>query len=185
MKKLILLLLLLPAAAFAQVYDYSTDLPIKDGAIVYEKTVDGLDLKKDKLYSISKKWIADNFVSAKSVIQSEDYNTGQIIAKGVSNIPNKPTLLALLGDQKYKYSVQFDTKDGKYRMRIYDIAIHVNVNGYQEDNYLNDIFLKSKPITGKNKIERAKQTIGNFNNLFNGYLESFHLAVIKAKEDTF
>jgi len=185
MKKLIFLFLLFPALAFAQDYDYKSDLPIKDGSIVYEKTVDGLDLKKDKLYAVSKKWIADNFSNAKSVIQSEDVNSGQIIAKGISNIPNKPALLALLGDQKYKYTVQFDTKDGKYRMRIYDIAIHVDVNGYQQDSYINDVFLNSKPITGASRIAKAKKTIDNFNTLFNGYLESFHQAVIKAKEDTF
>ena len=86
MKKLLILLLIIPFITKAQIFTPSEHFPIKDGKIVYEKIIDSINLNKDALFAASKKWIANNYKSAEAVIQSEDKATGQIIGKGMSTV---------------------------------------------------------------------------------------------------
>ncbi|UKT63385.1 DUF4468 domain-containing protein [Pedobacter mucosus] len=188
MNKLFILFLFLicPLALLAQSYNYSSDLPVKEGKLVYEKIVEGIDVKKPILYAAAKKWSVDILKNTGSIIQSEDITTGQIISKGFVEVNKDSPLFSLSGAPIYKFSVQFDIRDGRYRMRIYDIILNVQTStNLEANNELNLVLIKSPPITGKNKIERAKLTAIDLNKQFVGLLNSFNETLKEAKKDTF
>lgn len=139
MKILLTLLLLMPFVLKAQIFTPSDHFPIKDGKVVYEVIIDSLILDKDALFAASKKWIADNYQSAESVIQTEDKTTGQIIGKGRSYVPYDSSDKFKVGFN-LKYSIQIDVKDNKCRFRIYDIE---PVNSY-DISFTNDLSLSEK-----------------------------------------
>lgn len=74
MKKQLLLLILILAVGKTKAQN-TFPIPQKDGRFFYE-VIDTVDLSKNELFAISKKWITDNFKSTKSVIQSEDSENG-------------------------------------------------------------------------------------------------------------
>jgi hypothetical protein len=189
MKKVafILLTFLVPFSVSAQSYNYSEDLPIKDGKIIFEKVVDGISVNKSMLYATAKKWMADKLKNFGPVIQSEDITTGQIIGKGYVDINRDSKVLFVVGASPiYKFSVQVDLRDGKYRARIYDIILNVQTAGVDETNLeLNTAIAKSEPVTGKNKIERAKVTAKEINTIFTSLLDSFNESIKEAKKDDF
>jgi hypothetical protein len=95
-------------------------LPQKDGKIYYE-VIDSVKGKsKDQLYEISKKWFISTFKNAKAVIQSEDKEAGTIIGKGVSSTVVGSGLGKMSLD--FRYTIEINIKQGKYRMRIYDLV---------------------------------------------------------------
>ncbi|RZJ64120.1 MAG: DUF4468 domain-containing protein [Flavobacterium sp.] len=183
----ILLVLLAPLSVIAQSYNYSEDLPIKDGKLIFEKVVEGISVNKATLYAAAKKWMADKLKNFGPVIQSEDITTGQIIGKGYVDINRDSKLLFVLGASPiYKFSVQADLRDGKYRARIYDIILNVQTAGDDESNVeLNSAMAKSDPVTGRNKIERAKVTAKEINTIFTSLLDSFNESIKQAKTDDF
>ena len=88
---------------------------------------------KDQLYSLAKTWVVNNFVDSKEVIQLDDKENGQIIAKGLFQYSH----WRFLGSEGYKghfrFSLSIQVKDGRYRYSFYDI--------YHESTYY-------KPTTG-------------------------------------
>lgn len=87
----------------------------------YERTevvkVDSMAKSAD-LYRAAKRWFADTFKDAKAVIQLEDTTTHTIVGKG--NFP-----LVWEGDSKdgrIDFTVEVMTKDGRYRVRFYDLG---------------------------------------------------------------
>lgn len=189
MKKIafIIFTFLLPLGLRAQTYSYSEDLPIREGKVVFEKVVEGISVDKSTLYATAKKWMADKLKNFGPVIQSEDITTGQIIGKGYVDINRDSKVLFITGGSPiYKFSVQVDLRDGKYRARIYDLILNVQMADNDETNVdLNTAVAKSEPITGKNKIERAKATAKELNTIFQGLLDSFNESIKEAKKDDF
>lgn len=68
---------------------------------------------KDQLFSASKSWIAETFVSAKSVIDDADKDSGRIIAKGRIKHPCVKGFAC--GGKLIGFTLRIDTKDGKLR----------------------------------------------------------------------
>lgn len=93
--------------------------------IIYERIYDYPNASKDAIYGAAKRFIGIYFKSAKSVIQSEDINTGLIICKG--NISSRETYdnSWWYGSKSvggtFHFTMQFDVKNGKVRLRIFDI----------------------------------------------------------------
>ena len=68
---------------------------------------------KDQLFSASKSWIAETFVSGKSVIDDADKDSGRIIAKGRIKHPCVKGFAC--GDKLIGFTLRIDTKEGKLR----------------------------------------------------------------------
>ncbi|WP_231425336.1 MULTISPECIES: DUF4468 domain-containing protein [Pedobacter] len=173
--------------AAAQSYDYKQDLPDKNDKLVYEKIVEGLDVKKPLLYASAKKWMADKLKNTGPVLQTEDLTTGQLIGKAYLDIEKRSSLVGSLeGYPIYKFSVQLDVRDGKYRIRIYDILINIQPKmGEEVTVSLDSLLFQSPSVTGKTRIEKAKATSSDLNNLFRGILNSFNDIIKESKRDDF
>ena len=104
---------------FAQKDTTGLNIPVKDGAVIYERVVEAPNKSKADLYKNAKQWFVDYFKSSKDVIQNEDKEDGKIVGKGILLIPFKG---ALGSNVMYndKLSIQVDCKDNKYRLRFYE-----------------------------------------------------------------
>lgn len=174
MKKLLILFLLMPFITKGQIFTPSEYFPMKDGKIVYEKVLDSLSLNKDALFAASKKWIANNYKSAESVIQSEDKTTGQIIGKGMSTVILSEEGSFLTTGFDYKYSIQIDVKDNKCRLRVYDIKRFIKSSSVlvaDMETPLETLYEEKELAAGK--LNRTIGTATKLNAYFNGLSDSF------------
>ena len=128
MSKLLLILLLLPIAAFSQkdptkykdTIDY-TPVPIDSaGSIVFKHIFDVPNTPKSELYARAKIWAAINFLSAKNAIQPDDQDKISLIIKGVQE-----------GENNLWFTIQFTFKDNKYRVILSQFWIErLEIAGY-------------------------------------------------------
>jgi len=191
MKKLIIALLLFPCFAFAQ-YDAVSEvgLPIKDGLVVYERVVDVKGMKKSDIYAASKKWITDNFNSSKRVIQTEDYDAGQLIGDGstTAKVSEKNRY------NKIEFKLQINCKDEKYRIRFYQMNITAVTSGVltvdlRKTN--STIPLETLAFVPKDRkfsekdIEKVKTSNKYLNDHFTLLLNSFNNSVRSSTNDDF
>lgn len=71
---------------------------------------------KDELFSASKSWLAETFVSGKAVIDDADKESGRIIAKGRIPRPCNQGLDCMANNgHMIGFTLRIDTKDGKIR----------------------------------------------------------------------
>lgn len=78
---------------------------------------------KDQLFSASKSWIAETFVSGKTVIDDADKDSGRIIAKGRIKKPCDGMQCMGTSDWLIGFTLRIDTKDGKIRTTYTDPTI--------------------------------------------------------------
>jgi len=116
-----LLVIFVYSIGTCQIDSASTNLPYKDGKVIYEHIIEVPGSTKATSYAAAKKWIADSFTSSKAVIQTEDIATGQIIGKGdlLVTLPKETSVWGFQG-LVMSMSIQIDCKDDKFRVRIYD-----------------------------------------------------------------
>jgi hypothetical protein len=95
-----------------------------DGPYVFER-VENVDLNKSEIVAHSAAFIAEKFVSAKSVIQLKDPELGKIVGDVVLMNSKARFLDAFKG---IKGRLVLDAKDGKYRVQMSNIEA-VDGNG--------------------------------------------------------
>jgi hypothetical protein len=73
------------------------------------------------LYRTAERWFVDTFKDAEEVIQLRDTISHTLVGKGMGQVawvysgaPNIPL--------PWRYSVEVQTKDGRYRVKVYDMA---------------------------------------------------------------
>jgi len=102
------------------------------------------DLSSEQIYSGIKLWVAENFKSAKRVIDYEDEDKGIIICNGIlSNIILKSGLVTL--PQQAEFKMKIEAKDGKARLTFsdYKIVTRNNSSLYETEVVQIDDKLKS------------------------------------------
>ena len=177
------IIVFLPLSVFAQVDSTSTDFPYKDGKIIYELISEISNTKQEELYSAAKKWIADSFKSGKTVIQSENATSGQIIGKGTMYVSYfKPG--AFLGTaMTISLSIQIDCKDNKFRIRFYDLNKYESTGIFAGSETPLEEFDKLQ--TRNKKTERWGNFIKTVNSKVYSLMDGFKTSVTTSKNDTF
>lgn len=178
--KILIFLILFPVISFGQLpKDFS--MPHKDGKLVYELIDDSISLTKNEIFAASKKWLSDAFVNAKAVIQSEDVETGQIIGLGEIKATNLWNNSGFNGRfLNMPFSVQVDARDGRFRIRIYDIKYHDYI--FTKSGEPLEIFITK--LNPKQK-ERYNDVFIDANNQFMNLIEDFRKSITNAEEDKF
>ena len=117
---------------------------------------------KNKLYTSLYKWVSINYVSAKSVIQMADKDSGTIIVKGSNKVvfPNpykkiypKNDALPYNTFSTVNHLIEINVRDNKYRIN-YTI---LDIDGAGEDN--NKAF---ECVNLKNRNEVEKEIYANY-----------------------
>lgn len=103
--KNILLVILIPFISFSQ-------------KIEFIKIDSNLNQSKNELFIKAKTWLANNYVSAKDVIQLEDKEAGKLIAKGFHKVPMKSVFGNVVSYDQIWSIATIEVKDNKYRITI-------------------------------------------------------------------
>ena len=106
------------------------------GEIVYSEVVKVDSAKSSELFVRAHEWFANTFKSAKAVIQLDDKEAGKIVGKGVFDVSdnnNHNSLIYVPWIGTVDFTVEIQTKDGRYKYVLSNIVYTNTGTGYQED----------------------------------------------------
>jgi len=114
-----------------------TIFPIDEkGEIVYSEVVKVDSAKSNELFVRAHEWFANAFKSAKAVIQLDDKEAGKIVGKGtfdVSDNNNHNSLIYIAWTGTVDFTVEIQTKDGRYKYVFSNIVFTNTETGYPGD----------------------------------------------------
>jgi Domain of unknown function (DUF4468) with TBP-like fold len=85
--------------------------------MTHEYIIEYPGLTKDVIFTRTLKWIANNFKSAKHVIEYQDKDAGVIVGNGVTDIKAEGALLGV----NLEFTINIDIKDYKARYRFINL----------------------------------------------------------------
>nr|WP_294993147.1 DUF4468 domain-containing protein [uncultured Sediminibacterium sp.] len=155
MKRKILLMLL-----FLNIFFYSfSQLPTKDGKVVYELIDSSLALSKNVIFDNAKLAVVESFVDANSVIQIDDKVNGEIVGKGRTKFTYRMLMTEILNTANY--TIAISSRENKVRIKIYDIVVYTGTSG--------------NPISAENLLKinnkPSRKTMEELNEHFNKLID--------------
>lgn len=96
---------------------------ILDADRTLESVYEAPSMTKDQIYSLTKIWIAENFRSAKAVIEYDNKEEGTLIGNGVINYPSSGFDSMIKGDWKATFTMRVDVKDNKFKLTFSNIGL--------------------------------------------------------------
>lgn len=108
---------------------------------------------KDQIYNQVKIYIAENFKSAKAVIEHDDKESGTLIGNGIINYPCGGLDCVGKGDWKVHFTMRVDTKDEKFRATFSNLILswpssYNSTFGYQKG--------KEVPVWQKGDVQKIR-----------------------------
>lgn len=100
-----------------------TATPLPDSAKTFEKVVEVPELTKDEIYTATKVWIAQNFKSAKAVIEIDSKEDGLIVGNGIIDYPCDGIECLAKGDWRVPFTMRVDIKEGRFRLSFSNIKL--------------------------------------------------------------
>lgn len=97
--------------------------PVAEADRSFERVVEAPGYSKDQIYSYTKIWIAENFKSAKSVIELESKEDGIIIGNGIIPYPCSGLDCMAKGNWKVPFTMRVDMKDQKFKVSFSNIKM--------------------------------------------------------------
>jgi len=88
-----------------------------------ERIVEAPGFSKDQIYSSCKIWIAENFKSAKAVMEYDNKEEGTIIGNGVIPYPCSGMSCWGMSDWQVPFTMRTDIKDQKFRLTFSNIRV--------------------------------------------------------------
>jgi hypothetical protein len=89
----------------------------------FEKIFDAPGYSKDQIFERSKIWIAENFKSAKAVVEYENKEAGTIIGNGVIPYPCSGFECIGTGGWKAHFTMRVDIKDQRFRLTFSNLRL--------------------------------------------------------------
>ena len=146
MKKLFLIAAIAMASVTAKAQNKGgiqlDSIPAVDGKYQFQEvvTVDNT-ITKDQLYKKAKAYFIDVFTGAQNAFQYDDAQEGRIVGKGQLTVSDYKSIFPSVAVLKWdvNYNTEVICKDGKYRVRFYDIVVtkesHVSENNSRAVNF--------------------------------------------------
>jgi hypothetical protein len=78
---------------------------------------------QDKIYNEAKIWVAENFRSAKAVIEHDDAKSGTLIGNGNMKYPCSGLDCVAKNDWKVHFTMRMDTKDNRFRLTFSNLML--------------------------------------------------------------
>src|SRR5690606_19003011 len=97
--------------------------PLSEADRTFSSVVEAPGYTKDQIYQATKVWIAENFRSAKSVIELDSEKDGVIIGNGVIKYPCSGISCIAKNDWKVPFTMRVDMKDQKFRISFSNIRL--------------------------------------------------------------
>lgn len=181
MKRLLLLLLFIPALLSAQEDQQylAGAVPEIDGKVVFTKEFDAPSLSQDQLYDILQKWAQGYFNNDKERVVYTDKDRGEIAAIGNTYIVFSSTALSL-DRALMSYQMTIECKGHKCFMKIssirytYDVAYQREPEKYTAEEIIADKYaLNKKGTLVRGFAKFRKGTIGFVNKTMDSALAAF------------
>lgn len=104
---------------------------------------------KDQVYSAARTWVAENFKSAKAVIELEDKDAGVIVGNGRTPFTCEGGWVCRQKANTWilVFKMKFEAKDGRFRLTFTDVYVDGRAGGYEI------------PIKDREDVESAKRTL--------------------------
>lgn len=97
--------------------------PVAETDRTFERVMMAPSHSKDQIYISTKIWIAENFKSAKSVIELDSKEEGIIIGNGIIQYPCSGMECLGKGDWKVPFTMRVDMKDQKFKISFSNIKL--------------------------------------------------------------
>ncbi len=97
--------------------------PVSEADRSFERVVDASSYSKDQIYTATKIWIAENFKSAKSVIELDSKDDGIIIGNGIIQYPCSGMDCLSKSNWKVPFTMRVDMKDQKFKISFSNIKL--------------------------------------------------------------
>lgn len=97
--------------------------PISEADKTIERVVEAPNYSKDQIFSATKIWVAENFKSAKSVIEYENKEEGTIIGNGVIAYPCSGMDCLAKSDWKVPFTMRVDMKNEKFKLTFTNMQL--------------------------------------------------------------
>lgn len=124
------------------------------------KLIDSVQGTKPELYIRARSWMANAFVSSKSVIEMEDKDAGRIIGKGIITFTTTYNLM-YTAKHSVNFTITIDVKDGRYRCVMNDFNHEAKYEaGAASGGSLENEKPKSFNITKKQWQKVREETVG-------------------------
>lgn len=91
----------------------------------FERIVEVPGATKDRIFESTKIWIAQNFRSAKAVLEYENKAEGRIIGNGAINYPCSGMECLAKGDWKVMFTMQVDIKEQKFKQTFSNLVLSI------------------------------------------------------------
>ena len=100
----------------------------ENGSVEYSEVVQLPEISAENLYLRAKTWMADNFNSAKAVLDLDDKDSGLLIARGNSSVFVR--MLGFNHEYKLNFSLKVECRDNRYKDTIYKLSIYIAPSQY-------------------------------------------------------
>lgn len=156
---------------------FCQEIPYKDGKIVYESIFEFTGQSKESLHSFSRIAIADAFVNANYVVQADDDSAGVIVGKGTTEyIRDFKNFLKL--PRRFKFSIRIDSKDGRVRIRIYDI---VYIDQLTNPRVNKEIPFELLEANERSRIGKSNKRLESYKEKSDSYNDHFYSIIVFIK----
>ncbi len=166
MRKLLLLLLLVPVICFGQSEETKQKIKnmeesglfsIDGNNIVASRVIEDIPGTKDEIYSKVKNYFARTYKNSKSVLQTDDKESGVVIGRGYySDFYGTTFMISSVYFSAY-HILRIDIKDGRVRVvcSVSEMITAADTKGTSRSDYL---ITEYAPITDKRKFDKGKQS---------------------------
>ncbi len=97
--------------------------PVTDADRTFQRVVQAQGYSEEQIFNGTKIWIAENFNSAKAVLEYENKNAGTIIGNGIIPYPCSGLGCIAKADWKVPFTMRVDIKDQKFRLTFSNIRL--------------------------------------------------------------
>ncbi len=97
--------------------------PVSEADITVERVVEAKGSSKDIIYESTKMWIAENFRSAKAVLEYENKEAGKLIGNGSIKYPCSGFDCMAKNDWRVLFTMRVDVKDDKFRLTFTNLRL--------------------------------------------------------------
>jgi len=97
--------------------------PVADVDRTFQRVVQAPGYSEEQIFNGTKIWIAENFNSAKAVLEYENKNGGTIIGNGIIPYPCRGIDCLAKSNWKVPFTMRVDIKDQKFRLTFSNLHL--------------------------------------------------------------
>ena len=94
--------------------------------MIVQQVFETPDVSKEKIVTIAKRWVAENFQSAKSAIDLDNPAEGLLIVKGVIPYPCEGFECVAKSSWGVAFTMSMEAKDSRFRLTFTNVRMDIN-----------------------------------------------------------